>query len=821
MSLEITFRPQKDLYVNNPPSAYDEAYYNSRWVAGHLPIQYKISNTKWPENTEDDVNNICAVSDINGFAQLNICGTYETYVKYEYIKIENSTVGSYNGVWQILNVVNSTTLTISAAYNGTATGTVQRYYNNYHNLVKVYAGIPSYHQYDSEDPMSLIATLKIFPNSDNISIADISGLIQAKLNCDNDRDQISAPNDLNAWTGFYIQYAESYDQSDGATVSQFTSTYTTDNNDNCEVTNIIQNGDFAANLDSWTNGYTGSDFVYDSGKASATRGANSASKILYQSVNFLQGVPYAVSASITNSESSGLRVFISLYTSSALDTSTRRLIHTSGLSGGTTPINFVVVPSSDYPVIGIVFQYFGSTTQKASLDNISATAIDCAYYGFAINGTRQLQNTIGGNFGDYVQNFNFHVFDNKFLTHFEEPVWFNGLYFDISTIIPKPTFDATDDRSLFYSINEYTSSRGFIQRQDIELDSKDDGVYRLPISDLSLDAQTEEFDIQIYQLPSNKMTQGAGGDFEYTADTGGNPPSDWGLSTSLATSLARSSSYAHSGTFSLRSIIPSVGQGISTIWRTTGGFTVFANSEYIIEGYVLIENSEPPYDGSSIYLTSPTSGVNVTVVETFTAFTTGEVWYYLKSAINTGGNTSIDISAVISAPGNIAENASFFWDTITVKGPLENLSEIKTIKVDNSCTKQNIYMTWLNNLGAWEYYNFKAEKDYSVEFGETKKITRDPFNNWDTDFINGETQDDYISIEAFDSVTVRSQFMALEELQAVSKIKYAIRVQEIREDDTKITVLVDKKSFKTYSDGDKLYAIEFNISYPNIQIQRQ
>jgi hypothetical protein len=63
--------------------------------------------------------------------------------------------------------------------------------------------------------------------------------------------------------------------------------------------------------------------------------------------------------------------------------------------------------------------------------------------------------------------------------------------------------------------------------------------------------------------------------------------------------------------------------------------------------------------------------------------------------------------------------------------------------------------------------------------------------------------------------------MSLEALNAVKKIKTAIRVQQIREDGTKITVLVDKGSLKVYSDGDKLYSLEFKISYPNYQIQTQ
>jgi hypothetical protein len=828
MSLEITFRPQKDLYVNNPPDAYDEAYYNSRWVAGHLPIQYKISNTKYPENLDDDSDSFCTVTDVNGFAEINLCGTYETYVKYEYIKIEGSSVDSYNGVWQILEVVNGTTYIISAAYDGVATGTFQRYYNNYHNLVKVYAGIPAYHQYTSEDPMSLIATLKIEPNTENLSIADISGLIQAKLNCDNDREQISEPNDLNAWTGFYIEYAESYDVSDGSEVSQFTSSYTTDLVDDCNASQLIVNGNFPTNLNGWTNGYiasygTSSDFVWDSGVASATKGSNGWTKTIYQENDFISGVNYNLQLTAINNESNFANIIVYLYTDSTLSSG---VVIWFQQFTGTQSININFTPSQDYGVIGFNFFMAGTSAQKVSLDNISVQATDednqaCIYFGYAINGTRQFQNVIGGNFGDYVQNFNDEVYLNKFLTHFENPIWFNSLYFDLSTIIPKSTFDGTIDNTLYYLINEYTEGGGFIQRQDIELETKDDGVYRLPVSDLTLDEDTENFNIQIYQLPQNRLEDGNGGMFDYSSDPLGTAPSDWNIIADFMDLLSRSTNYAQAGDASLRMDFQTSFPGDTyDLWHTGTNISVNQNSFYIIEGYVLLPTGTDPLYDLELYL-QPVGLFN-TSTESY-VYTQGDsldTWRYIKSVFYTGSNTNITIKAAALTP-DVENGLTVYIDTITVKGPAQNLSEIKNIKVDNSCTKQNIYLTWLNNLGAWEYFNFTAQKDYSVEIDESKKITRDIFNNWDTGFISGETQDDFIGIQAFEKKRVRSQFMTLEALQAVAKIKYAIRTQEIMEDDTKITVLVDKGSFKVHSDGDKLFSIEFDISYPNIQIQRQ
>jgi hypothetical protein len=823
MSLTIISRPQKDLYVNNPPGVYEEPYYNSRWVSAHLPVQYKIKNTKWPVNSDDDVDSICSVSNNNGLALIQLCSTYETYLALSYVKIENSSVASYNGVWQILDMVTPTSFIISASFAGTATGTVQRYYNNYHNIVKVYAGIPSYHQYESEDPMSLIAQLKIVPDGNNVSIVDISGLIQTKVNCDNDLNQISKPNDLNAWTGFYIEYTESYDESDGFRVSTFTDNFITDTAEECNIENIIQNGDFNTDLSGWTNVSSGSTFVYDSGKASATRAGNTMSSILMQQVDFIQGMPYNIQATVTINEPSLIKFTIYLFKDSFL---TASIIY-SNYIWGAQHISLTITPDKNYVGIGFRISSFGGNpNQKVSLDNISATALDCTYYGFAINGVRQFQNKIGGNFGDYVQNFNNEVVLNKFLTFFSEPRYFKGQYFDLSTIIPKSTFDRTDNNRLYYQVKEYDSSGNEIQRHDIELLPKDDGVYRLPVSDLSLNPDTDSFSVQIYQLPTNKFTQGNDGTFEYSDHPLGNPPSDWGLirnSGIINGSLGRTITKFHSGGASLIMALNTGGYvpGIHFMWSTTTGITVQPNKDYILEGYVLSLCS-PSYVTGKIYMLPITAGTTYTVVKAADMELFGQNWFYFKVILNTGNNTSINVGGVIeyfSATGTGGGNVWF--DDVTIKGPIENLSEIKTINVDNNCSRQNIYLTWLNSLGGWEYWNFTAEKDYSEDILESTSISRDILNDWDNTFINGETQDDYIRIQSVPKVLVRSQFMTRDEVEAVKNIKTAIRVQEIRSDNSKVTVLVDKSSFRYKSDGDKLFSIEFEITYPNTIIQTQ
>ena len=43
-----------------------------------------------------------------------------------------------------------------------------------------------------------------------------------------------------------------------------------------------------------------------------------------------------------------------------------------------------------------------------------------------------------------------------------------------------------------------------------------------------------------------------------------------------------------------------------------------------------------------------------------------------------------------------------------------NLSEAKEFEVDSDCANQEIYLTWLNSTGGWDYWKFTAEKDYNL-----------------------------------------------------------------------------------------------------------
>ena len=135
--------------------------------------------------------------------------------------------------------------------------------------------------------------------------------------------------------------------------------------------------------------------------------------------------------------------------------------------------------------------------------------------------------------------------------------------------------------------------------------------------------------------------------------------------------------------------------------------------------------------------------------------------------------------------------------------------------------KYSIDLNWLNTLGGVEHWNFTAQKTFGYGISNVVTIERDIFQNWDTDFVAGEKQSEHLNIKANESIIVRSQALTLQQVNAIAKIKYSIRVNDETDINSIVTVLVDKSSFTYRTEGDKQYFLEFNITYPDVQIQSQ
>lgn len=201
----------------------------SGFNAVHLPIMYKLASTKWPTNSVDTARTVNTFSNDNGYTKLTLSGDLKTGVnELEFVKL---TVNGTAGIYQIYTTFSDSVITIDLEYDGGTTfGTCQYYYSNYYASINVYSGLRAGHAFNSLKPNTLITTIKAVPDSSNNIYINISEIIKSDIEViSNDISQTSMPNDVDSFTEFYIDFAESYDYSlDGYTLSTFTDSYTSD-----------------------------------------------------------------------------------------------------------------------------------------------------------------------------------------------------------------------------------------------------------------------------------------------------------------------------------------------------------------------------------------------------------------------------------------------------------------------------------------------------------------------------------------------------------------------------------------------------------------
>lgn len=208
-----------------------------KWHCIHLPIIYKLSNTRWPTNSVDTARSISSVTDQDGYCEIvasgNMTAAVATIQPLEFVKITGSTDEELNGVWQVLSVTDDTTFVInipfSAANDTALTGaTVHFEYNNYHVKVQVWGGLNNGHVYYAQEPYELLATLDLIPDENGICMFSIHEILKKQIAIKNNLLLGTLPNNLDAFTMFFIKYAEVYDNSDGAELTQVVPSYTSD-----------------------------------------------------------------------------------------------------------------------------------------------------------------------------------------------------------------------------------------------------------------------------------------------------------------------------------------------------------------------------------------------------------------------------------------------------------------------------------------------------------------------------------------------------------------------------------------------------------------
>lgn len=230
------------------------------WNCVHLPIVYKLQSDKWPINTSDTSRTVTSYSNDNGYIKLNCSGSLNADIsELEFVKV--TFTGGTSVVYQVLTFYSTSSITINLAYVGGLTfESVQYYYNNYHAIVRLYAGLSSNHFFASQKTYELITEQKMIPDSNGIVTININEFLKENIGIfNNDLLSGTLQNNIDSFCQFYITYAEGYDYTTGGyTLMDYVSSYT---DDSTNFTGYAVNADLPfKNLHS---GYL-SDYLYGS-----------------------------------------------------------------------------------------------------------------------------------------------------------------------------------------------------------------------------------------------------------------------------------------------------------------------------------------------------------------------------------------------------------------------------------------------------------------------------------------------------------------------------------------------------------------------------
>jgi hypothetical protein len=203
------------------------------WSCVHLPIAYELSNTRFPINTVDTARTISSISNDLGYVNLNLSGSLGTFNELAFVKVSNAPTSSLNGVYQVVDKISTSDVTINLAYSaatnaGMSGASVQLYYSNYCILVRIYAGINASHEWADQKPYELAATLQFIPDDSNDVKFSVHEILKSYVRTKNNLTLATLPNNIDAWTNFRIEVAEQYDTSNGYTITTLTSGYAAD-----------------------------------------------------------------------------------------------------------------------------------------------------------------------------------------------------------------------------------------------------------------------------------------------------------------------------------------------------------------------------------------------------------------------------------------------------------------------------------------------------------------------------------------------------------------------------------------------------------------
>jgi len=132
------------------------------------------------------------------------------------------------------------------------------------------------------------------------------------------------------------------------------------------------------------------------------------------------------------------------------------------------------------------------------------------------------------------------------------------------------------------------------------------------------------------------------------------------------------------------------------------------------------------------------------------------------------------------------------------------------------------YITYMNNLGGFEYWPFVAYHDKLLSVEQTGETTKNIFPQWPKSYgANADTITKQTFRRTRTQEIIRSQHLSRSQAERIGdEIRTSILVQKLESRRDRRTVIVDNSSVTVRRGIDKIHSLSFTISYTD-QIANQ
>ena len=214
-------------WIQDAPVTYQISAGEHGVNAVHNPIVYELFSNVYPNNGAGDSYypaTVVSQSNAEGYTKLTLSGNV--------FNVGNFTVDANEGTWitigedgpyQITTKISDSIIVINLTYDAAKvwSGPVVKYFTNYVINVNIYVGFEAGHPWAYLKPFVLASTLQLTPNAQGYVKFSISEVVRSFITTRNRPDLGTLPNNTDFAAQFFIEYYESWDQSDGNEIYRY------------------------------------------------------------------------------------------------------------------------------------------------------------------------------------------------------------------------------------------------------------------------------------------------------------------------------------------------------------------------------------------------------------------------------------------------------------------------------------------------------------------------------------------------------------------------------------------------------------------------